>query len=211
MTEVFGREEGGLLVLSVDDYVKSSNLNKQGRKNLITQYEQLMGTALLKNEAKGPGKGEFKKLPIYGRNGNLYLEKQLNDGTLDNPQYLKKLKEYHNSMKGEFGKIKKGDVANISKSQLQKLQKLITPVLPTGGTSGLGGVSRPGDKPTPLTQMCAMGFPEEGAAAALAACDDNVAVAVGMLTQESMGGANFGGGGRYKKRRTKKRRTKKRS
>merc|ERR1740121_246495 len=62
-------------------------------KESIKAYEQLCGLALLFNANKDlPGKGEFKKMPIYGRGANSELQDKLCRMDMlqppDLPQYL---------------------------------------------------------------------------------------------------------------------------
>merc|ERR1711920_545766 len=101
-------------------------------KETIAAYEQLCGLALLFNANKDlPGKGEFKKMPIYGRGASSELQDKLCRMDMlqapDFPQYqgyLRTMAEYHASIAG--GLKPPGEDARVNSKQIVDICEAVT-------------------------------------------------------------------------------------
>jgi len=106
---------------------------KDKGKELIKAYEQLCAIALLFNANKDlPGRGEFKKMPIYGRGADETLQKSLCEMDMyvvpemhDYLLYLQNMSRYHETISA--AKLRTPDEdARMSAAQIKELCEIIS-------------------------------------------------------------------------------------
>ena len=116
-------DSSGTIFLSSEAWKDSPQVFKA---DLIAEYEQLMGAALLTNANRNAdGFGKFKKFPVYGRGAEARVAERNADDTLlrkDVAMHLEALQKYHTMI--QTSNLKDAGDARINQKQLSALAGL---------------------------------------------------------------------------------------